>query len=78
MAKPNYVSVTSDKSKKGAFFRCLIGRIFGWHYFYVGRVGRGLMCLPTFGNFFIVGNILDLWKISRGKFKDNVGQYLRQ
>lgn len=52
MAKPNYVSVTSDKSKKGAFFRCLIGGIFGWHYFYVGRVGRGLMCLPTFGNFF--------------------------
>ncbi len=79
MAKPNYVSVTSDKSRKGAFFRCLFGGWFGWHYLYVGRTFRGLICLfPLLGNFCLVGNIIDLWKISHGTFKDNVGQYLRQ
>lgn len=78
MAKANYVSVTSDKSKKGAFFRCLFGGIFGWHYFYVGRFFRGLLCPLTIGNFFIVGNCIDLWKIRHGKFQDNIGQYLRK
>ena len=80
MAKKNvnYVTIASDKSKRGAFFRCLIGGIFGWHYFYVGRTGRGFLCWITFGNFFVIGNIIDLWKIHQGKFKDNVGQYLRQ
>ena len=78
MAKPNYVSITSDKSKTGAFIRCLIGGWFGWHYYYVGRHVRGFLCLLTIGNFFLIGNFIDLWKIRQGTFKDNVGQYLRQ
>lgn len=77
MAKPNYVSITSDKSKKGAFWRCLIGGILGWHYFYVGRIGRGLLCFFTV-NFAGIGWIADLIKISQGRFRDNVGEYLRQ
>lgn len=74
---PNYVTITSDKSRKGAYIRCLIGGIVGWHYFYVGRTGRGLLCLITL-NFFLLGWFWDLRKIRKGKFKDNVGQYLRQ
>lgn len=77
MAKPNYVSITSDKSKKGAFFRCLFGGLLGWHYFYVGRFFRGLICMFTI-NFAAIGWIADLIKIKRGRFQDNVGQYLRQ
>ena len=74
---PNYVSITSDKSKTGALIRCIIGGMFGWHYFYVGRFGRGLVALITF-NFFMIGWFIDIFKILNGKFKDNVGQYLRQ
>ena len=74
---PNYVTITSDKSKGGAYFRCLIGGIFGWHYFYVGRTARGLLALLTL-NFCFIGWIADLRTIRKGKFEDNVGQYLRQ
>ena len=74
---PNYVTITSDKSKKGAFIRCLLGGLLGWHYFYVGRYSRGILALCTL-NFFMLGWIRDLVTISKGKFKDNVGQYLRQ
>ena len=74
---PNYVTITSDKSKMGAFVRCLIGGILGWHYYYVGRIGRGLIATFTC-NFFAIGWILDLFKILNGKFKDNTGVCLRQ
>lgn len=77
MGRANYVTITSDKSKHGAFLRCLIGGLFGWHYFYVGRYARGILCLFTL-NLFAIGWIRDLGTISRGKFTDNVGQYLRQ
>lgn len=39
---PNYVSQTSDKSKKKAIIRLLIGGI-GLHYFYVGRIKHGVI-----------------------------------
>ncbi len=74
---PNYVSVTSDKSKRAAFWICLFFGAFGLHYFYVGRIGRGLIALFTV-NFFGIGWILDILKIMNGKFKDNTGTYLRQ
>lgn len=74
---PNYVSMTSDKSKRAAFWICLLFGAFGLHYFYVGRIGRGLIALFTV-NFFGLGWILDLLKILNGKFKDNTGTYLRQ
>ena len=74
---PNYVSLTSDKSKRAAFWLCLFFGIFGLHYFYVGRIGRGLIALFTM-NFFGLGWILDSLKIMNGKFKDNTGTYLRQ
>jgi len=73
----NYVTVTSDKSKTVAFILCLFLGVFGAHYFYVGRIGRGVLALLTM-NFFIVGDVLDLLKILSGGFRDNTGAPLRK
>ena len=71
-----YVSVTSDKKKSTAFLLCLFLGFFGAHYFYVGRIGRGFVCLITI-NWFVFGWFIDLFKILSGKFQDNTGAYLR-
>lgn len=73
----NYVTVTSDKKKWVAFFLCLFLGCFGAHYFYVGRIGRGIVALFTM-NFFFIGSIIDIIHILTGKFKDNTGVPLRQ
>ena len=73
----NYVTHTSDKSKWTAFWLCLFLGFFGAHYFYVGRFGRGAVCMITF-NFIMFGWVHDLELILKGKFQDNVGEYLRQ
>ena len=73
----NYVTLTSDKSKTTALLLCIFGGYFGLHYFYVGRIGKGLLYFFTFGLFFI-GWIMDIISISTGGFKDNGGAPLRQ
>ncbi len=72
----NYVSITSDKKKSTALLLCLFLGMFGGHYFYVGRIGRGFVCLLTM-NWFMIGWIVDIVKILSGKFQDNTGMYLR-
>lgn len=74
-----YMTMTSDKEKKKALIFCLIGLlgVAGLHQFYVGRIGKGIVYLCTFGWFFI-GTIIDLIAILTGSFKDNVGAPLRQ
>jgi restriction system protein len=74
----NYTTHTSDKKKKTALTLCCIGLagIGGLHYFYVGRIGAGLLHLFTAG-LFLIGTISDLIKISMGGFRDNVGVPLR-
>jgi len=72
-----YVTNTSDKSKAAAFFLCLIGGLFGLHYFYVGRVMRGILAAFTL-DFFVFGWILDMMQILLGNFKDNTGAPLRR
>lgn len=72
----NYVSVTSDKKKSTALLLCLFLGYFGAHYFYVGRIGRGIVCIFTF-NWFMIGWFVDFFKILAGKFQDNTGMYLR-
>lgn len=74
MAK--YVTGTSDKSKKTALILCILLGYFGIHYFYVGRIGRGLLAMCTM-NFFMIGWIMDIFKIMFGAFVDNVGAPLR-
>lgn len=73
----NYVSITSDKSKWTAFWLCLFLGIFGIHYFYVGRIGRGIVSFCTM-NIFMIGWIVDIFRILSGKFCDNTGAYLRK
>lgn len=73
----NYVTNTSDKKKVTALILCLVGGIFGLHYFYVGRVGKGLLYIFTCG-LFCIGWILDLLTIALGGFKDNAGAPLRK
>ena len=75
----NYVTNTSDKSKKKALFLCIV---FGWmpiicncYFWYVGRRGgiiRALTC-----NYIFIGWIRSIVKIATGAFTDNVGAPLR-
>ena len=73
----NYVSVTSDKKKWTTFWLCFFFGYFGVHYFYVGRIGRGIIAFLTL-NFFFFGWFIDIIVILLGRFKDNVGQPLRE
>lgn len=72
-----YVAVTSNKSKKKALRLCIFGGWFGLHYFYVGRFFRGFVSMFTL-NLFLIGWWFDIWKIARGKFKDQYGEYLKE
>lgn len=72
----NYVTLTSDKKKKTAYFLCLFGGCFGLHYFYVGKTFTGILYTCTLGCF-LKAYWWDLRKIRKGRFQDNVGQYLR-
>lgn len=73
----NYVTPTSDKKKRTALLLCIFGGFFGLHYFYVGRFGRGILCILTV-DFFMIGWLLDIGQILEGRFRDNVGMYLRE
>lgn len=72
----NYTTVTSDKSKTTALLLCIFLGFFGIHYFYVGRIGKGILYLFTFG-IVGIGWIIDLIVIASGGFKDNAGAPLR-
>lgn len=73
----NYVTQTSDKSKRTALLLCIFGGFFGLHQFYVGKIGKGLLYFFTFG---LVGFgwIADIIKIASGSFLDNAGAPLRK
>ena len=73
---PNYVTGTSDKSRKTALTLCIFGGWLGLHQFYVGRFGKGLLYACTMG-LFCIGWIGDLLKIMNRRFTDNVGNPLR-
>lgn len=72
-----YVTQTSDKKKSTALILCIFFGLFGAHYFYVGRYGRGLLYCFTVG-LFMFGWFGDIFKIASGKFCDNVGVFLRE
>lgn len=73
----NYVTVTSDKSKKVALLLCIFLGPLGAHQYYVGKIGKGILYTCTFGLFFI-GWFVDIFKIAFGNFRDNTGAPLRQ
>ncbi|MBA7469334.1 hypothetical protein ES707_04601 [subsurface metagenome] len=73
----NYVTKTSDnKQKKVALLLCIFFGPFGFHQFYVCRIGMGVLYLFTLG-IFGIGWINDIINIALSSFKDNVGAPLR-
>ena len=65
----------SGKNKATALLLCIFFGALGIHYFYVGRVGKGLLFLFTFG-FLGIGWLIDIFCILFGIFKDSSGCYL--
>lgn len=72
----NYMTMTSDKSKKTALILCIFLGMFGAHNFYVGRIKRGILYFCTIG-FFMIGWLSDIVRILLGTFRDNTGAPLR-
>lgn len=63
---------TSNKSKSIALMLCITLGYLGVHYFYVGKIGIGLLYLLTFGIFGFRW-IIDIVRIACGGFKDYSG-----
>lgn len=72
----NYVTNTSDKKKKTALLLCIFLGWMGAHYYYVGKIGKGIIFTCTFG-LLGIGWIIDIFRIALGSFRDNVGAPLR-
>ena len=60
----------SDKSKVIALILCLFFGAWGLHYFYVGRIGMGILYIFTIG-FWGIGIIVDIIRILVGSFRDS-------
>lgn len=73
----NYTTVTSDKSKRTALLCCIFGGFLGVHYYYVGRIGKGVLYTCTAG-LCGLGWLFDIYKIAAGGFTDNAGAPLRR
>ena len=65
----------SSKRKSVALLLCIFLGIVGAHYFYVGKVGKGILFLFT-GGLFGIGWIVDICIILSGNFTDNRGSLL--
>lgn len=63
----------SDKNQKLCMVLCII--FAGAHYYYVGKIGKGLLYTFT-GGFLFIGTIIDFFIITSGRFKDKNGRFL--
>jgi hypothetical protein len=63
---------TSRKSWGVTLILCLLFGVGGFHRFYVGKVGSGLMFLITAG-WFGIGWLIDVITILSGNFRDSYG-----
>lgn len=66
----NYVTVVSPKDKMVTLLLCIFLGCFGAHYFYVGRIGKGILYLFTAG-LMGIGWLVDIVVILCGNFKDS-------
>ena len=66
----------SDCNKIVALILCIFLGEFGAHYFYVGKIWKGLLYLFTFG-LLGIGWFVDIIRIACGTFRDKRGNYLR-
>ncbi|HPS41044.1 MAG TPA: DUF4236 domain-containing protein [Anaerolineaceae bacterium] len=65
-----------QKSKTAALLWCIFLGYFGGHYFYVDRIGKGLLYFFTVG-LFGIGWLVDIFVILSGSFRDAAGNQLR-
>lgn len=68
-------AVVSDKKRLPAFLLCFFFGAFGFHRFYVGKIGTGLLWLFTLG-LLGIGTLVDFVMIIVGSFKDKDGKRL--
>lgn len=69
----NQLYVATTNKKKGVTLcLCIFLGYLGIHYFYVGKVGAGILYILTFG-LFGFGWFVDIIRIACGRFKDNNG-----
>ena len=66
----------SDKSQIAALLLCIVFGLLGAHYFYVGKIGKGILFLLTVG-LFGIGWLIDIIRIACGAFRDSKGLPLR-
>lgn len=66
----------SSKNWIVTLFLCFFLGIYGAHYFYAGRIGKGLLYLFTVG-LFGIGWLVDMIKICCGNFTDSEGRKIR-
>lgn len=64
-----------EKDRLVALIICFFFGVVGGHYYYVGRIGKGILYLCTFG-LFGFGWMIDIILILAGRFKDRNGNYL--
>lgn len=76
-ANAEYTVIVSPKKKKVALLLCIFLGFYGVHQFYVGKVGKGLLYLFTYG-LFGFGWIIDIILISCGSFKDSGNLHIKQ
>ncbi|MDR1704277.1 MAG: TM2 domain-containing protein [Clostridiales bacterium] len=72
----NNVYGYSPRSRLVALLLCVIPGLAGFHRFYVGKIGTGVIWLLT-GGFFGIGWLVDLLSIIFGTFRDSYGRRLR-
>ena len=70
------MSTGSNKSKGVALILCIFLGEFGIHYFYVGKIGMGILYLCTAG-LCGIGWLIDIIRIATGSFKDSFGNTLQ-
>lgn len=59
-----------EYNKNTSLVMCILGGWFGLHYFYVKKIGIGILYLFTFG-LFCIGWWVDIYRICAGKFIKN-------
>ncbi|MDR0958729.1 MAG: NINE protein [Clostridiales bacterium] len=67
----------SPKSRLAALLLCGLFGVAGFHRFYSGKIGTGLLWLFT-GGMFGIGYIVDLIMIATGTFRDDHGELIQQ
>ena len=70
-------NIHSSKGKLTALLLCIFLGFLGFHRFYVGKTGTGILYMFTFG-FGGLGVFIDFIMILVGSFTDKQGRFLQE